>query len=427
MSSLSRPSSIVIVGSGPAGLCAAAALVDRAPHLRNCLSVVDPSGSWLATWMRQFEAQDITHLRSASVHHPDPAPYALLDFSRDPQRVGDESSGFVLDGGFDLPTTNLFDAFCTDVIDRYELAPLVRRGCITSAGVCDQDAGGGVTVTLDSGDLIEATHVIHAGNPRARTIPQWATPVQGQSPDPRIRHSSTVDLRVWVGEGRRVLVVGGGLTAVQLAVGAALRDSPVVLASRRPLTIRQFDVEPGWLGPRELDPFCQVEDWTYRRALVDLARGGGSVPPFAARLLRAAIEAGRVRHREGFEVDTLAAGGSSIDVTWAGGGSDQFDEIWLATGSRPDAESCPVLSQIQRQRPALIVDGLPVVDHDMRWPGTDTFLVGALTALHLGPTAGILFGQRRAAERIATAITGQEPTRATRRDGFATRNGATRP
>jgi len=50
---------------------------------------------------------------------------------------------------------------------------------------------------------------------------------------------------------REVLVVGGGLTAVQCAQLAIAKGCQVTLVSRRPLTTRQFDVNESWFDHRQ--------------------------------------------------------------------------------------------------------------------------------------------------------------------------------
>ena len=80
------------------------------------------------------------------------------------------------------------------------------------------------------------------------------------------------------------------------------------------------------------------------------------------------------------------------------------DQIWLATGSRPDIGADPALAQLAERHVAQVVDGMPVLDESLALPGTRVHLSGVLAALHLGPTAAIVFGHRRAAARIAPAV-----------------------
>jgi len=85
-------------------------------------------------------------------------------------------------------------------------------------------------------------------------------------------------------------------------------------------------------------------------------------------------------------------------------GERHFDRIWLATGHALDVDGEPLLADVAQQRPAQIVDGLPVLDSACRWPGTRLHLMGGLAELELGPLARNLAGARMAADRIVGAI-----------------------
>ena len=70
---------IAVVGAGPQALTLITHLLQKHKRMRERLSagfspgfqVFDPSGAWLTRWNRQFAAQEIPHLRSPAVHHPD--------------------------------------------------------------------------------------------------------------------------------------------------------------------------------------------------------------------------------------------------------------------------------------------------------------------------------------------------------------------
>lgn len=109
---------IGFIGSGPHNLAALAFLLKANPSLRSEVAVFDPSGAWLTRWDHQMASQEIVHLRSSSVHHPDPDPLALRHFA---QGRHDEFYP-----PYQLPGTALFREFCADMIRRYDLDPLVR-------------------------------------------------------------------------------------------------------------------------------------------------------------------------------------------------------------------------------------------------------------------------------------------------------------
>ncbi|GET41483.1 hypothetical protein MiSe_62950 [Microseira wollei NIES-4236] len=82
----------------------------------------------------------------------------------------------------------------------------------------------------------------------------------------------------------------------------------------------------------------------------------------------------------------------------------EFDRIWLATGTKLDATTEPLLTRILDIYPIPIVKGLPVLDEYLRWPGCELFVMGGLAALQVGPTARNLYGARMASDRIVPAM-----------------------
>ena len=86
-----------------------------------------------------------------------------------------------------------------------------------------------------------------------------------------------------------VLVVGGGLTAVQAAQHCLRKGKSVILSSRRPLVERHVDKSKCWIdmrrANRHVSDFChQAVD--LRLMALRGARGGGSVPPLCMDDLR---------------------------------------------------------------------------------------------------------------------------------------------
>ena len=366
---------VVVVGAGPHALALSLLLVGRDEGWCDDLVVIDPSGRWMGAWQGRFAAHCIDRLRSAAVHHPHPDPLLLRAHAADAGRLDE------LFDPYDLPASDLFDDFCDAHIFRAGL-----QDAVCAERVQRVEPGATKTlVHLASGGAIEADWVVLATNPVLVRLPPEAQVVERTTDEVRrIMHADEVDLRLRPDlQGRSIDVVGGGLTAVQIAIGASDRGARVRLLSRRPLVARQFDVEPGWLGPRELDRY-RTGPHEQRRGLIDAARGGGSVPDGDLnRLAASAVHA---------VVDTEAAA-----VAMAG----EADEVWFATGHRLDATSDPLLADLASLFPTPIHDGLPCLLEDLRWPGSQVHLMGGYVALTLGPASRNLWGARWAAQRIA--------------------------
>lgn len=378
---------VVVVGGGPHALTVAAHLAQACPALVDDLVVLDPSGAFNRTWRHRFAAMGIAHLRSPAVHQPDPDPHALRRFVQHHGRADE------LYGRYGLPGTRLFDDFCDAVVDEYGLA-----GCVVAAMATGVGADG--VVKLGDGSTISARQVVLAHAPTAPRWPAWAIGVDC------VRHSDDVDLRMCRSMGgRRVAVVGGGIGAGHLAYGAALSGAQVHLVHRRALVERNFDTDPGWLGPREMSGYLAEQDLEARHRMATEARGGGSIPGWMICDLEGLVRDDRLArvHSEVHSCHRIAGGRVRLQT---GNGGIDVDEVWLATGHVMDTANDPLLGPLVGGTGARLVSGLPVLDRHLALPDTKVRVVGRPAALHLGPTAGNLSGARRAAELVVEAVVG---------------------
>ncbi len=268
-------------------------------------AVIDAHGRWMAQWEADFAALGIEHTRSHADLHPCPFDFASLRaFAEAKKRTSQlwhmqyidreaaRAAGY--GGPYSLPGTELFREFCASLVERYGLAPLVRRGTVVGIRAVPGAAEGGpgadggactFELTLDDGSVVAARRVVCAMGPgpafqgMRATLPWWVEDLAAElaaappSADPsagcagvaaaaRLQHSS--QLSVWLRaappsganedaaadaspsgglrprpelRGSRVLVVGGGQTSGHLSL-LALRSgaASVTLAARRPIT-----------------------------------------------------------------------------------------------------------------------------------------------------------------------------------------------
>lgn len=381
---------IAFVGSGPHNLTTLAFVLRANPALRSEVVVFDPSGTWLTQWDRQMAAQEIVHLRSSSVHHPDPDPLALRRFAQ-----GRESEFYP---PYALPGTKLFREFCEDVIHRYDLGGMVVPRSVVSLA----EAPGGLELKLDDGSVRTARAVVVARGGGGRIWPSWAP-----APTPTLIHSDSVD---WVDLERhqpgRLVLVGGGLTAGHLALGALRRGWSVDLVTRRPVNYKLFDAAPGWIGPKHMAGFHRETNWNRRRKMIARARGGGAMTEEIRDLLVPYRRAGRLVLRPRCLVRGLEPRGDGWRVLCGWGRTLEADRVWLSTGYRLELARDPLFAGLTSAHPLQTIDGLPVLEDDCRWPGLPLYLMGMPAALRVGPTARNFPGARQVASRIARSLTG---------------------
>lgn len=240
---------------------------------------------------------------------------------------------------------------------------------------------------------------------------------------------------------KNILVVGGGLTAVQVAQ-LALRhgssnDRKVILCSRRPLVEKHLDIGLDWVDRRRAQK-CQSDFYhrpmDERFQILREARGGGSVPPYYMRQVEQLEAQGRLQRLVGnpnlISLENLLFGDKSpsspfqVDqrgeacqccrrdsplVIGIGTQIHRFDGVLVACGIQPDCTQNALFANLvqtmerEGESSCKVYQGLPVVTEDLEWC-SNMFVVGAMAGLNLGPDAGNLMGARRGASLIANAL-----------------------
>jgi len=188
-------------------------------------------------------------------------------------------------------------------------------------------------------------------------------------------------------------------------MGAIKRGAKVVLMGRRKFQEKLFDADPGWLGPKYLKGFYGETNWDRRWELIQQARNGGSMTPKMMLQLRRAAKEGKIELLENCEIVKATWQDGQWVINCSTGEVDEFQRIWLATGTQFDAAENPLLSDILEAYPTEIVKGLPVLDPYLRVGKSEFFVMGSLAALQVGPVARNLAGARRASELIVAGLT----------------------
>jgi FAD-NAD(P)-binding len=387
---------LAIIGAGPHALTLVTHLLQKRQTIQGKFLVFDPSGKWMNHWEHQFAALEIPHLRSPAVHHPDPNPFALRKFA--------ESRPRELYPPYDLPGTQLFNDFCQDVISRFSLQQQVIPLSVIRIEPLRHLIRPRLRLWLQDGQSIMARRVVLATGSAKPNFPDWVHQIESEYPQDRLCHSQAVDLRKLHFLGEKVLIIGGGLTSGHLAVGAISRGAKVHLMMRRDLQEKLFDAEPGWLGPKYLKGFFAQPDYEQRLTMIRQARNGGSITPAMLMQLRRQVRSGNLKIDQNCQVVKAEWLDHNWQVKCSDGSQGEYSRIWLATGTKFDAISEPLLQEVFTAYPTPIVKGLPVLDEYLRIPGSELFLMGGLGALQVGPTARNLSGARMASDKIVPAI-----------------------
>ena len=393
---LLRKIDLAILGAGPHALTLVTHLLKKRHKIRSKIAVFDPNGKWMSQWEQQFAALEIPHLRSPAVHHPDPNPFGLRKFA--------ESRSSEFFPPYDLPGTRLFNDFCEDVIRRWDLENTVIDEKINRIQPLNNPFGSQFRLWLDSGKSILARRVVLATGSSQLQIPDWVSQVEQNYPEDKLCHSHAVDLRKLYLAGEKVLIIGGGLTSGHLAVGAMSRGAFVQISMRRQLQEKIFDADAGWLGPKYLKGFFAESDFEKRFEMIKQARNGGSMTPAMVTQLRRQAHNGKLIIQENTQVVEVEWIDNQWLVKFTDGKQERFHRIWLSTGTRFDVNSEPLLKEVLQAYPIPVINGLPVLDNNLRWRDCSLFIMGGLAALQIGPTARYLSGARMASDKMLKAI-----------------------
>lgn len=354
------------------------------------------------------------------------------------------------------PSTALFRAYCDSLVRRYGLGGVVQQATVKNIryGYADEigfsiptigsetrlfavetgdkfvhfakivvvasGPGSGVPLSqpqghnlhLSSLDSTARLHTSHVFAPGGMCLPQ-RTKQRLES------KASSVD----------IAIVGGGLTAAQLActlLSTYPTISKVHINHRSKLKFKAFDVDLPWVTKTRntrMAEFWSAETDAERSEMLRTAKGGGSISPLFEKMeLRKWIRAGRVVIHEHttivdghFDDDS---GDWTLNLLKTASPKPVLEDhnieniqlkrvahVFYATGASPNFPKIPYLRSLQAVHPLETISGLPVLTEDLAWSEDVPMLfTGALAALRLGPGAANLAGARLGAERIAWKV-----------------------
>lgn len=440
--------------------------------VQRTVAVIDCFGEWLGGWKDNFAALRIPRLRSLMNAHADPYDHRSMEYYAEYRKRGDELVTLPelvqrdknFDGPYQVPTTSIFEDFHDALIRAYGVGDMVQKGkvvsirplqnTITNSSIADEAI---FEVQLENAEgkskVLKTKRVVCAMGPSySTTQAPWEASLQTnptlENYKDKILHADEIvpwlkaqrhkqhEMNHCASDPKRLLIVGGGITSVQLALLASQSEwcSEVTFLQRSKSLSRQFDVETKWFGSargRLLEEFWLCDSIGRLERLRD-ARRGGSIPPELLKELESKSNhcAGKLTLREEVEITKVCWEHNHLVVILDDNDESselRCDRIWLATGSENHLDNYVALNLLRETLPIQSINGLPILDSDLSWKLPDChetgneeeepawkqqarkrcFVCGVLAALELGPDALNLVGARHGAVRIAKAIRSQ--------------------
>ena len=389
----------VIVGGGVHGTHLAVRLLTRTGLTRSDILIVEPRGELLASFRQQCRQCGMATLRSPFVHHVGVDPFSLRDFARGQDRTDELLPSKT---GGDRPTVDLFFDHADWLVERHGLDSMV----VPARAVDMSRQQRSLVVETTRGDLRAGRCVLALGHGGAYQRPGWATSLPDGAPL----------VHVWddgfdpstVGD-ESVCIVGGAITAAQLATSLARPGRDVTMLTRSPLRVEQLEADTEWMHPGRSDSLdAHPPGSKARDDVVQAARNDGTIPPYVFRRLRRCIERDLLELRHTVVEEATWTSGPIVancadDTAWC------FDRVVLATGFG-NPHDHPLFRAVSD---SLSLEtghrGMPVLDDEtLSWrrstgDSSKVHVTGVAAESVLGPLARNVVGARRAGERLVTA------------------------
>lgn len=383
----------LIIGGGIHGVHLGARLIGEAGVPQDRIAIVDPADRLLSRWRSNTQVTGMRYLRSPAVHNLDLDPMSLHLYAGNQRhrRRGDFREPYA------RPALALFNAHCDEVVSEFGLAHIHLRDRAVSCIPGKRS----VFVRLAAGGWLETHNLIFAmGMSEQPLWPDWAPQEHAQ-----VHHIFAPGFNGWPeAPGERVTVIGGGISAAQVALRLLDEGHRVRLVTRHEFRERQFDSDPGWLGPRLRAEFDRQRKPSRRREIISEARHRGSMPADVSRPLKRAIQEDQITwDRE--SVDDIVASNDTLYVRFSNRLVVEADRVLLATGYSPQRPGGAMLDSLVESASLPVAKcGYPIVDASLRWH-PNIYVTGPLAELEIGPVSRNIAGARAAGDRIMPTIT----------------------
>lgn len=378
----------VIVGGGIHGCTIAASLLKNRKTEINRIKIIDPYPVPLYQWKKRTETISMPYLRSPGVHHVDVNPFSLKAYGKQ------SCSRDKFYGPYSRPSLSLFNAHSYAVFEEVELQKAWLKGCVEKI----KKVNAAWEVQIDTGMRLRSENLVVAtGTNNKVYTPEWGKELCVSFPN-QAGHIFEDKVPPFIPP---VAVIGGGISAAHLVIKLAqLFPGQVTQIARHENRVHDFDSDPGWLGPKNMRSYSQLQS-DERRKLITEVRNKGSVPrELASRLKRLQKEGAFTIILD--EVDSWEKKSSSIQLNLTHSNKTaEAKTVLFATGFSNSVMETDWLQELIHEHELQCANcGYPVIDESLEWC-EHLFVSGPLAELELGPTARNIAGARKAAERIA--------------------------
>jgi hypothetical protein len=387
----------VIIGGGIHGTYLSNCLVGDLGWSADQIRVIDPHDSPCERWKCFTARTAMKYLRSPIVHHVGVSPWDLKNFKRENRGASWSTST----GSKEHPSLEMFNRHIDAQCERNGLKDMRVKALCTAI----HKTNAGLRVLTTAGEFLTRRVILAISSNDRLAIPAWTNRLNS-----RAKHifDSTEALDE-IQPGRRLVIVGAGITAAQVALHAAtVSPGQVQLISRHPLKIAEYDSDPCWMGPKCLHSFAAERDYAKRRHIIRASRNKGTVTSDVYQSVKLAEKQGALKLMlaEVQEASTKESGEISL-----------FDPrthladtstVILATGFISNRPGGALLDQIIEEFEMPVADdGFPIAQKNLHWKD-NIFVTGALAELELGPPARNILGARMAGQRLRNTLLNQQ-------------------
>ncbi|RNC83228.1 MAG: hypothetical protein ED557_11020 [Balneola sp.] len=380
---------VLIIGGGVHGVHLFH-LIKKRTENKLTIGIADPNPAPLHNWKHCTSNSGMEFLRSPSVHHVDIDPFALQKFS-DHHSI--QPKPFVAPRN--RPSLNLFNAHVRDVLSAYKQEDYWIQTQITDIELHSM----GARIFSEDGE-IHARHIILAiGNGGQLNMPEWANSLASKAFPVHHIYSPDFSVKAYK-EGFHTVVVGSGMGAVQTFIKLAESYSgKITLLTPGKINVSQYDIDPGWMGPKYLHRFYSEQRTFKRRAMISSARKRGTITPDINWKLNQVLKMEHAHHVIGKIKSGELFGSDNAFLNLEGEGHLFCDQILVGTGFSPTINSTLIQNLKNNSHLKCAECGYPIIDPFLRWH-EHLSVSGELAELEIGPGAKNIIGARHAGERI---------------------------